>query len=417
MLRTRQDLIPHFVKIAALLWFAVYSQAPCQTYHRQTIEIGGLGQTTGNLEGGPYQVIFGPNSETVNGVLHEQIFGGPRICYEWALSPYLAVSSEFAYLFGHQPTANQTGGNEVLAHAGLTTRLPFRRFRLYARVQPGISSFSDVARLYNVAGQRQYGRITHFSLDESIGTEFPLTGKDSLRFDVSRMTIIERDAHQGYGPAISITLPGDLEDHLVLGVGLAHSFGRTTSDGSLPEGISRVSEKTELAFSWVLQPQVHLELGNVNVDQGIGITASHFIKPWLAIDGSYINLPGGDLAHYQDGGTETEAFLGAKLGFHRPRYGIFATVRPGVASFARTYNNEISYPPPYARSTDFALASGADVEIYPRTHALLRLDIGETQTFFPAVEVKLPTGASNSLLQRSQTRSSGLFMIGAGWRF
>jgi hypothetical protein len=407
-------LVTSFGMLVAI-GLAACQRASCQTYQRQMIEVGGIGQTTGNLERGPYQIISGPNSLSMRGIYHEQLFGGLRIGYEWALSRYLAFSSEFGYMFGHQPTVNQTGGNEVLAHAGLSAHLPFKRFRLYTRVQPGISSFSDVARLYNAAGQRQYGRITHFSLNEAIGAEFPLTGRNLLRVDVSRMSIIEGDAHQGYGTGVSLSLPGGVENHLVMGIGLAHSFGRDVSNSGLRDRTSPLLEKNELIFSWVLQPQVHLELRDLNVDHGIGITAAHFFKPWLAVDASYIHLPGGDTPNYQDGGAETEALLGVKVGIHRPHYGIFATVRPGVASFTRTYNDETIYPSHYVRSTDFAIASGAAIEIYPRTRALLRLDIGETETSFPAVEVKLPTGTSS--LQPSSTRSSGLFMIGAGFRF
>lgn len=304
-----------------------------------------------------------------------------------------------------------------MAHVGLQTRVPLGRFALSGHVEPGISSFSSVARLYNATGSREYRRVTHFSLIEGLQLERSLTRKDAIHFDVSRMMLIEGDVRQGLGQNSSLFLPGNTEGHLLVGVSLAHSFGQPVPAEPVAnrDSLSN-SAKSAVVVSWVTKPQVHLESEDLSVDRGVAISGCHFLKNWLALDGSLLVLPGGDQANYQDGGTETEAFFGIKAGVHRSSYGFYLGVRPGFASFTRTYYNETTYPPKFGRTTDFAANYGAIVEAYPTSSRLmLRLDISEMLTSYSAVNVQVST--TNTIVQVARTSISPLFMAGAGWRF
>jgi hypothetical protein len=85
----------------------------------------------------------------------------------------------------------------------------------------------------------------------------------------------------------------------------------------------------EVALSFAMQPQIHLDQTNLSRDTGVAVTGSRFVTKWLGIDGSLILLPCGDIRNYQDGDTETELVIGIKAGVKRPHYGVFGKYRPG----------------------------------------------------------------------------------------
>jgi hypothetical protein len=53
----------------------------------------------------------------------------------------------------------------------------------------------------------------------------------------------------------------------------------------------------------------------------------------------------GDIRDYQHGGREVQFFAGVKMGFRHDRYGVFAKLRPGLATFNNTVNDIRAQPP------------------------------------------------------------------------
>jgi hypothetical protein len=183
------------------------------------------------------------------------------------------------------------------------------------------------------------------------------------------------------------------------------------TDLSAAQHLSRNS----VSFAWVNQPQEHLANGDLSTDNGFAFTASHALNHVLDIDGSVLVLPGGDEINYQDGGTETEGFLGVKVGLRREHYGLFVKARPGFSTFPHTYSDGLTYPPPNVPGYDFSADVGAVLEVYPTNkHLLFRSDFGNVLTYYHAVAVTTPSGV---ITQSATGKASVLFMIGAGWRF
>jgi hypothetical protein len=397
--------------LVALLVVAICSdvRALAQELSRSSVTVGATGTTTGNLQTTPYHVIIGPSSVTFVGVHHEQIFGGAFVSYSYNVSPGLSMEARVAYIFGHQPTVNLTGGTELLVHAGLKSTIPIhRRWSLIGRIAPGISSFSDANRLYD------RGRLTHFSLMESIGTAYKLARGRVLEFDVSTLTSVEGDISTPCNQCgLRVFLPARIEIHPLFSVGVVQNIGPTITDRPLE--ISKTSGLRNAIFVGPAnEPQKHLQNGDLVVDNGIAFSASHLLTQYLDVDGSVIVIPNGDVQNYQDGGSEVECFFGLKLGMRREHYGIFAKGRPGFSTFSDTRNNDIIHPAPHIRGIDLSADVGSVLEVYPKNdHLVIRADLGEVLTYYHPVSVTTAATAT----QPAASGVSLLFMTSIGWRF
>jgi len=300
-------------------------------------------------------------------------------------------------------------------------------------VAPGFSSYNKADRFVNPnatssANSEVIGPITHFSLDSAFGVTYNLGKRVALSVSVSDASLIHGDEYQATlapipcVPPHDICLPdggaviqhGYLEDDTLVHVGLERSFGRAFDDGGA-ELRNEAGLRNQVLFSWVNQPQVYLSTQYLVASNGFGGDVVHSLRSWLDVDSTMLFLPGGDAASYQDGGSKTEGFLGLKLGVRRPYYGVFAKVRPGFVSSSDVVTQESATPPPYTRNINFALDTGAVIEIYPRAgHFVMRLDMGEVASHYSAVKVATPSGA---MTQPSQGGLAGLYGFGVGWRF
>ena len=429
--------------VALLVWgglcfVATIQSAAGQEVARHTLELGVVGQTSEDLIRPPNTTVYTVSQGSYQvGTPTEQAFGGVQLGYRYAFTRNFALEGRAGYLFGHQPTVHQSGGNELLVHAGIRASVPMgSRFSLFARVAPGFSSF-DVADRFvlnpetPVGPHVQTGRITHFSVEKSVGVTYRLAHRMALSFAVSDMSLVEGDEYEAtlapipcVPPYDSPCLPnggavvyyGNVEEHLVADISLERSFGRSFASekpriGGYAGDTPHV--RNEALFLWVNQPQNYLSTGYLAASNGFGGEVAHSFLPWLDIDASVLTLPGGDDANYQDGGSKTEVFAGVKVGFRRRYYGVFGKVRPGMVTSPDTSNS--LFLAPYIRNYNLALDTGAVVEVYPSGgHFVMRFDLGEVGTRYSAVKVAIPGGYGTQPLQY---REAGLYTYGVGWRF
>ena len=426
-----------FEKLAAI-WIALgvlclsaADRLAAQMEPRHTFELGVVGQTTEDLITPPYTAVTKAFGQNYIGTPHEQAFGGPQIGYRYAFTSNFSLEGHVGYLFGHQPTVRLSGGNELLVHAGIRTTLPLGRLAFFASVAPGLSSFSQANRFIQPAStpSQQITRVTHFSVEKSVGITYRLAPHTALSFSVSEMSLVEGDEYEGYvaptpcvppyatpcGGGGNIVEPGNVEDHLLANLAIERSFGRVPAN----KQSTRLSEandtplRNEVLFLWANQPQTYLSTGYLAASNGFGANASHAVRRWLDLDAAVLELPGGDAASYQDGGSQTEVFAGLKVGLRRRYYGVFAKVRPGFVTSPDTLNSTSTSA--YKRNINLALDTGAVIEIYPSAgHFVMRLDFGEAGTRYSPVNVATPNG---NVTQPLAYGNAGLYIFGVGWRF
>lgn len=406
-----------------------------QEQGRDTVEIGVVGQTTSDLITAPYMLTYDFSGSYYVGTPNQQVFGGPEIGYRYAFTRNFALEGRVDYLFGHQPTVDLSGGNELTMHAGVRASLPMGRLSLFTTVAPGLSSFNKPVRFViqgSVPDQRT-ARITHFSVENSVGLTYRLAHRTALSFAARQTTLVEGDEYQGTLAPIPcvppydipclpnggvIVVPGGVEQHLSVSVGLERSFGRAFEPEKPGERFGEEQDRpfrNEVLFLWANQPQNYLSTGYLVASNGFGGDVAHSLRSWLDFDAAVLTFPGGDDAIFQDGGSKTEVFAGVKAGLRRRYYGVFGKLRPGLVTSPDTLDTDFASTNPYVRNINFALDEGGAVEIYPRaSHFVMRLDFGEVLTHYSAVKVATPVGNET---QPVQDRAAGLYTLGVGWRF
>jgi hypothetical protein len=403
------------------------SVARAQDSARNTLEISGLGRQTANESNYVYGTA-GPYY-----VRHEQIFGGALAGYSFSLSPQFAFEVRAGYLFGRQVQVPQDGGEQILAHAGIRTTVPLghSRYALVARILPGISSFSSGIRsqdfmlvggcntcVISYSSVPNYGRITHFSLEEGVGLSAKLSRRTSLHFDISHEILLAGDRRQIL-PGLdfsTVVEKASVEDHALVDIGISRSFGRYFKDAPQLrfETESKPAGPNELVLSYALQPTINLENTDLGLPSGAAITGSHFLRPWLALDSSIILLGGGDTPTFQDGGGQLQFFSGVKLGLQRSRYGVYFKARPGLIRFSKALQDAPVAPPPTDIVNQFGGDVGAVFEAYPARHVVLRFDLGETLIHYSAVTPMVTYGTNYAYPFNA---SAPQFMMGVGWRY
>ncbi len=384
---------------------------------RQSVEIGSLAQSTDNKVTAPYHGVSGPSSFSYVGTRHEQIFTGPFLRYVWDANSHIGIEGKMAYLPGKQPVQDMSGGSALLATGGIRVTVGEGRVRFFGRVAPGLVSFSQAGGELTESG-RQTSRLTHFAFDEGAGADLRVAGHTSIEVGASKILFIEGGESGGSVGGIKFALPGDIEDHMTVELGLVQSFGEAHHRSDELAQPAQTPLVNDVVLSYVLQAQPHLAFGGAYLsrDQGVAISSSHDINRWLGLDASVISLPGGDAPNYQDGGAEIELLAGLRAGIQRPSYGVYGRFRAGGVSFASTIDDNTVPVPPLVRSWDFASDSGGIVEFYPRHRWIVRLDVGEQNTRFHDVSVKEPA-PEYSATQPATSTNSLLILVGTGWRF
>lgn len=388
---------------------------PMQAQDRESLELGVLAQTTDNKVTAPYYGVSGPSSFALLGTNHRQLFAGPFAGYTWAFAPSLSIEGRAAYLPGKQPIQGLSGGSALLATGGLRATLRDHQLRFYARLAPGLVSFSGAGTNVDAAGW-ETSRVTHFAFDEGAGIALRLPGANVLQFDASRILYVEGGRSLGNSGDVTFSLTGAVEGHATLSLGLAHAFGGEIPNAPSPP--THAPPSTEVALSFALQRQPHLDFAGAQLssDLGVAVSASHALVRWVGLDATVLVLPGGDSPNYQDGGAESEFLGGVRVGIERRRYAVFGKYRLGAVSFASTINENV-VSPPLVRTWNYATDAGGIFEFCPRGgHVLLRFDAGEQYTGYHAVTVTEPA-PEYSATARATYSNSPLLLIGAGWRF
>ena len=129
--------------------------------------------------------------------------------------------------------------------------------------------------------------------------------------------------------------------------------------------------------------------------------------------------------HFLQADAQLQGLIGAKIGVHRKRFGVFGKVRPGFLRFAKlpliTDIQTIPCLPPNncvltittishtSGKTVFNLDVGGIAEFYPHRRAILRFDMGDTIIHYG----KRPPGTLNLPF----TKHNLQFSVGVGWRF
>jgi hypothetical protein len=98
----------------------------------------------------------------------------------------------------------------------------------------------------------------------------------------------------------------------------------------------------------------------------------------------------------------TEGLFGAKAGWRSQKLGMFGKIRPGFIHFreqVQPFPCIAVFPPPLActlgRRTEFAMDTGAVVELYVHSRITLRVDAGDTMIRFRGPMYRPRIGASD----------------------
>jgi hypothetical protein len=113
-------------------------------------------------------------------------------------------------------------------------------------------------------------------------------------------------------------------------------------------------------------------------DSGAGVRFTYNLTKYLALEAE-----GNGFHQTREGGgnNETQGLFGIKAGIRKPRYGLFAKVRPG---FTRFYLLGVSPGPNTFEQghTRFTADVGGVFEYYPSSNTAIRVDVGDTMVNF-----------------------------------
>jgi hypothetical protein len=356
------------------------------------------------------------------------IFAGPQGRYTWNLSPSLAIEGSVAYLSGFQTsTYGGDNGHELLALGGVKAGWRGRRFGVYGKAKPGISSWSPgLLTGYGPPPHYSpiYQRRTDFTLDVGGVFEAYPTQRTILRFDISSILIAEYDQVVFRSGALEGIAPGHIAQHLGLGFTVGHRFGGFRDE----QEREPVRSMADVGILFSLHQRVHEAEGvdPILPNRGGGAWISWNFSRYVSLDGTAFYSPQDDHLDFpQDGGHDFVALAGIKAGIRRDRLGYFVTVRPGMIQFSRTnYYQDFNVTPPIdgsAKTTDFITNFGGALEFYPTTHLVLRADVGNATVHYHAANLAYTTSAASisthDIYYRPFQSPSILTLFGVGWRF
>jgi hypothetical protein len=409
---------PSLALCLVLLTLAVHSAtARAQQYSHYEAGIGAVSETAS--EYGVENYVGG-----------RHIFAGPQGRFDWNLSPSLAIEGSVGYLPGFQSSYYDDNGHELLALGGVKAGWRGRRFGLFGKAEPGISSWTP--GFESVVGTPQdfkivYSRRTDFTMDLGGVLEAYPTPRTIVRFDLGTTLIAEYDQVLFRilfpGGELEEISPGHIAQHLAMGFSVQHRFG------GLREERERVPSRSplDMGILFSIDQRVHTSDNQILPNRGGGAWISYNFSRYVSLDGTAFYSPQDDKFDFpQDGGRDLVAMGGIKAGLRRDHLGYFATVRPGMIQFSRTiaYENLFASPPVLRseKTTDFVSNVGAVVEYYAGKHFMLRADVGDgtihyhTANLYYTLSPRL-TFTPQDAYYPPFRRSSIITLFGAGWRF
>jgi Outer membrane protein beta-barrel domain len=154
-----------------------------------------------------------------------------------------------------------------------------------------------------------------------------------------------------------------------------------------------------------------------HLSSGPSGTYDYNLSPRVSLGANLAWIAGFQQGEYADEGHELLFTAGIKAGWQYRRWGLFARVAPGLASFDHGLGIA-QYPATsftlYPR-THFALEEGAVVEYYPTRHTVVRVDAGQTLiTEFD--QVLLREGPATETIP-GHVASHFALALSAGYRF
>src|SRR5579883_1017746 len=265
-----------FLRLPLLLIFALlFARASAaQQYTSQEIGLGVVAQTASSYQ------------ENTSYVGSRHIFAGPQGRYTYNLSPSLAIEGSVGYLPGYQSTLAGDNGHELLVLAGVKAGWRGRRFGLYGKIEPGISSWSPGLILYKVGPGMQpqefSQRRSNFTLDYGGVFEWYPTRRTIVRFDLSQTLAAEYDQVLDRSGSLEITEPGHIAQHLGLGLSIAHRFGQIRDEQEREPRRSPL----DAGVLFALQQRVHQSLWQIAPDRSGGAWVSYNFSRYLSLDAS-----------------------------------------------------------------------------------------------------------------------------------
>jgi hypothetical protein len=379
-------------------------QAGAQQYTRSEIGAGIAGHT--------YSIS---SRDSLSRYLSE----GPYGTYTYNLAPYLAVEGSVAYLPQFNYPQWQDTGQELQAVGGFKAGWRGRRWGIYGKVEPGIASFSCGLAALGRQGQiSKCDRRTHFTLQYGGVAEYELSPRWALRGDAAQSLTTEFDQVFRLDPSgfAREIIQGHIAQHLDLRLGIVRRFGVLREE---PLGPAAKQSTMEVGILFALQPKVHQLFSALEQDRGGGAWVSWNFSRYFGVDATAYYLPHNDKTiNYNDGGATLEGFAGIKAGIRRDHIGYFAKVRPGSIVFTNVLDSLTEIPGgllnTHSKSPNFALDTGAIVELYPSAHSVLRVEAGNASIFYSQRTIRVD---GQPATVNSPEAASVLLLFGAGLRF
>ena len=365
--------------------------------------------------GGQFSTIRQNDAQTGNGK-NLPGFGGR---FDWNFNRRLAFESEVDFFPEQSEVVSfRRGGQTLQAVFGLRAKvLQTRRLSVFGLVRPGLFRFTDVLSYSPGAGlPTQKLGATYFEVNLGGGIEYYLSPRWVLRADIAGNPY--RVSQQTRNVAgVTISYPGSVEDTTRLSFGVAYRPGTLREN----EGEEKVPGSWEFGplFSTLIAAPAGAN-SSVATLSGLGAYASYRFWRVLYFDSDILYFPQdthGPTNLY--GGPVLQGLFGLKGGIRRNNFGFFGKVRPGFQSYAQALEVIATQPSgtvnyTYGRSTNFALDLGGIVEFYPAESGTLRIEAGDSHTFFPPHTVNFNGKSLHYDLGMHHTIQ---LVIGYGWRF
>ena len=365
--------------------------------------------------GGEFSTIRQNDAQTGSGKNFPG-FGGR---FDWNFNRRLAFETEVDFFPEQSEVVSfRRGGQTLQAVLGLRAKvLQTRRLSVFGLVRPGLLHFTDVLSYSPGAGQpTQKLGATYFEVNLGGGIEYYVSPRWVLRADIAGNPY--RVSQQTRNVAgVTLSYPGSVEDTTRL------SFGVAYRPGTLREN----EDETKVAGNWELGPLFSTLIaapaganGGVATLSGLGTYASYRFWRVLYFDGDILCFPQdthGPSNLY--GGPVLQGLFGLKGGIRRNDFGFFGKMRPGFQSYAQALEVIATQPSgtvnyTYGRSTNFALDLGGIVEFYPTERGTLRIEAGDSHTFFSPHTVNFN---GKSLRYDLGMHHTIQLVFGYGWRF
>jgi hypothetical protein len=307
------------------------------------------------------------------------------------------------------------GGRTLKLMAGVRgTLIESRRLRVHGIMRGGVIRFSETMTGHD-GGVQTVGPKIHGALDLGIGVELFPRSRWRPRLDfVTTYDVVPGAVLFNGGGGATATTDARIEDTFQVSAGVSYGLG---TGRTVPEPAEQSVRWTAGPTGTYAVPGNNYRLGMAGRG-GIGGFVSYRLWRFVHADGSVSAFPeAAKIRSPWEGGRMLQAVGGVKVGRQGKDVGLFVRGRFGVDSHDGAVKERTSSP--YAltlgRSNLPVVDLGGIVEVNAGAHWLLRLEAGDTMTFYGERTVlrdgvAVPQGSIPSS-QRIQVS------VGAGWRF